>query len=352
MKAQKNDRVAPEYAGSKSDSSSKNWLNRTELESAIDDFLFDCRYRGQSKRTLDGKKEQYGKYIWWLDHRKKDLPGQLDPESVFDTAHVRAFLHYVATGHEDPQGRWDNPRETSAARPATIGLYRAYLCALASYLIEQEVIDRSPLEKIKAPKKNADQIKPYDESHIQAFFRVVRHGLNPERDESILRFLLDTGVRASELCTLQWKDVDFELRCAHVTGKGNKKRAIYFGQETAKCLRSHRKRLAKALKFDPEKGPVFAAASGMMTGRALTRSGLLQLVHKWGIDARVQGVRVSPHTFRHTFALDFLRGGGNVFALQQLLGHTNLRMTQKYLSLAQGDIQDQHRQFSPGDKYK
>jgi site-specific recombinase XerD len=61
---------------------------------------------------------------------------------------------------------------------------------------------------------------------------------------------------------------------------------------------------------------------------------------------------VLPHTFRHTFAVMFLRAGGNTFTLQQLLGHTSLAMTNRYVALAQADIENQHRQFSPADHLK
>jgi site-specific recombinase XerD len=84
----------------------------------------------------------------------------------------------------------------------------------------------------------------------------------------------------------------------------------------------------------------------------LTRSGLLQLIRRLGKAAKIEACRCSPHTFRHTFAVEFLRAGGNVFTLKELLGHTTLTMTQRYVAIAQADIESQHRRFSPADRLK
>ena len=74
-----------------------------------------------------------------------------------------------------------------------------------------------------------------------------------------------------------------------------------------------------------------------------------KLLKRLNNHAKVWGVRVSPHTFRHTFAVMFLRSGGQVFTLKQILGHESLSMTNRYVAVAQADVTAQHRQFSPVD---
>ena len=68
--------------------------------------------------------------------------------------------------------------------------------------------------------------------------------------------------------------------------------------------------------------------------------------------AGVVGVRCSPHTFRHTFAVQFLRNGGDVFSLQRLLGHSDLTMTRLYAELSQTDVTEKHRLYSPADRLR
>ena len=80
--------------------------------------------------------------------------------------------------------------------------------------------------------------------------------------------------------------------------------------------------------------------------------GVRQIVERAGKVAHIEAMRCSPHTFRHTMAVTFLRNGGQVFALKKILGHTDLNMTNRYVALVQADIAKQHRQFSPVDNLK
>ena len=97
---------------------------------------------------------------------------------------------------------------------------------------------------------------------------------------------------------------------------------------------------------------LFLSDRGTVAGEGLTRHGLRFLVRRLAVAARVDGVRCSPRTFRHTFAIEFLRAGGNVFTLQQILGHTHLAMTQRYVAVAEADVVNQHRRFSPVERLK
>lgn len=84
----------------------------------------------------------------------------------------------------------------------------------------------------------------------------------------------------------------------------------------------------------------------------MTTNGLYQLVARWGEISGIEGVRVSPHTFRHTFAVSFLRAGGNVFTLKETLGHNSLTIVNRYVAIAQADNTRQHAQFSPVSRLK
>lgn len=84
-------------------------------------------------------------------------------------------------------------------------------------------------------------------------------------------------------------------------------------------------------------------------GRPLDRSGVRKTVAGYGRKAGIEGVRVSPHTLRHTFAVLYIRNGGDSFSLQEILGHSTLEMTRRYVHLARRDISEQHKKFSPMD---
>jgi site-specific recombinase XerD len=159
--------------------------------------------------------------------------------------------------------------------------------------------------------------------------------------------MLDTGMRVSELCGLTYQDISLQERKCSVLGKGNKRRTIPFGRRASQALNSY-----LAQEERQEDTSLFLSDRGMTAGEGITSSGVLIMIRKLGRAAGVEVVRCSPHTFRHTFAVMFLRNGGNVFTLQQLLGHNRLDMTNRYVTLAQADIENQHRQFSPADRMK
>jgi integrase/recombinase XerD len=84
-------------------------------------------------------------------------------------------------------------------------------------------------------------------------------------------------------------------------------------------------------------------------GLPLTESGIQQMLRRYSRKAGISGVRCSPHTFRHTFAKNYLLNGGDVFSLQKILGHSSLASVRTYLNLFANDIKTQHQRFSPVD---
>lgn len=195
------------------------------------------------------------------------------------------------------------------------------------------------------PVARADQVQPFTRDQVEALLSAARRSKQRRRDEAILYFLFDTGVRASELCSLKMSDLDLGGRRCTILGKGNKRRTLCLGRTKAlgQYLRGQQR---------DERDTAFLDSRGTRAGEPSTRSGLLQLIRRLGRAAGIQAARCSPHTFRHTFAMEFLRAGAHLFTLQQLLGHTTLSMSQKYVALAQAEIESQHRQFLPADRLK
>jgi integrase/recombinase XerD len=311
----------------------------SDLSHLSEGWLLDCQYRRLSDATVHTRRLLMQKLLWWFDHVGITICG---------TAELKAFLTYVSTGHEEPGGRWGNPRLSKPVRPRTVKDFHTTLRTFFRWLVEEDAIAVSPMERIRAPISRADQIQPFSEDQVLALLGAARRSDHPKRDEAIVLFLLDALVRASELCHISIEDIDLAGRTARVYGKGGKWRQVYFGATTGRALW---KMLAGARR-EPQ-DPLFVSERG---GR-LTRSGLQQIIERLGLAARIEAVRCSAHTFRHTGALLFLsqRGGapaGNVFALQALLGHTDLQMTRRYLQLAQADVQAQHLVSSPVERLK
>ena len=160
---------------------------------------------------------------------------------------------------------------------------------------------------------------------------------NPERNKAILLTLLDTGLRASELCNAKIADIDQRNKRITVVGKGDKERTVYLASKTIHAIWRYLATRPNRLDRDP-----FLVGS---FNQALSRYGLRRLICRIGQRAGVRNAY--PHRFRHTFAINFLRNGGNIYILQEILGHSTLDMVKRYLKLAERDMADTHRSASP-----
>jgi len=137
---------------------------------------------------------------------------------------------------------------------------------------------------------------------------------------TMVLFLLDTGVRASELCSLTLDNVALNEGYMKVTGKGNKERIVLFGTITKKALL----RYISTWRLEPESDSVDEVILAV-TGTALTYAGLSKAIKRLGKRAGVP--RFHAHPFRHTFAVRYLMNGGEVMTLRLILGHTTLDVT-------------------------
>jgi site-specific recombinase XerD len=164
--------------------------------------------------------------------------------------------------------------------------------------------------------------------------------------------MLDTGLRVSEVARLKTEDVDFDQRRLKVIGKGNKRRLVYIGGKVSEILRGYLEHCRPYLPQGPTpvangNGVLFpsAATGGQFIPTEISRI-MMRRMDKVGIPR----ANSSAHRLRHTFAVNFLRGGGGAFQLQRLLGHSTLNMTRRYVMLADEDLAEAHRKASPVDR--
>lgn len=210
---------------------------------------------------------------------------------------------------------------------------------------------------VSRPEFRKVEIEPYSKAEIMALMAATeqsaswrtRNGrrissVRPTalRDKTIMIVLVDTGIRASELCDLQVRDYEQEsgrLLIRH--GKGNKKRTIYLGQSGRKYLWRYLTGRGATKANDP----LFVTR----VGTALDRTELLNMVTTTAARAGVSHANV--HKFRHTFAITFLRNGGNVLELQKLLGHERMETVRIYAELATTDLSNAQAIASPADNW-
>lgn len=163
------------------------------------------------------------------------------------------------------------------------------------------------------------------------------------RDRTITLTLLHTGIRRGELAGLSKQDIDFQRDTLTVTGKGERTRRVYVAPEAQKAILSYL-RLRK-----DNCGSLFTT----LDGRPITGNAIQCMLEDLGKHAGIKGVRVSAHTFGHTFAMNFLRAGGSLRHLQEILGHTSMEPLEVYLRTVSADDAIQvHREVRPFKRWQ
>jgi len=174
---------------------------------------------------------------------------------------------------------------------------------------------------------------------------LINKTLDRIRDYTIMRLLEETGVRLSECMGLELDDVNVKTGCVNLRRKTKNKKAreVYLTPAMKKELTLYleaRKHFLAANKIE-NKIDIWIAVKAPSKGRAVSARTIQEQLHKYGEMAGIP-VRVSPHTFRHTFARNFLINGGDIFTLQELLGHSSLEMVRRYVRLFDKDRQDSY----------
>lgn len=225
---------------------------------------------------------------------------------------------------------------------------------------EMFTLRERPDLRIKRPRYRPEEISPLSQEETEklvaacsrtAFAKTARRTTftmprqTSNRDIALILVLLDTGLRVSECARLKVKDVNLTsgevLVGAWGTGQKTKSRHVYLGKIAKKAVWRY---LAEREDVRPEDA-VFVSDRGNSMNRTSIRQLLVRLGKKAGLS------NVHPHRFRHTFAVEYLRNGGDVFTLQRLLGHSTLEMVRHYLALAETDSAEAHRKASPADRW-
>ncbi len=226
----------------------------------------------------------------------------------------------------------------------TINCYLRSISAFWSWLSREGFIDSNPFAKIKIPKAPRKVITPFTEEQISSLLQAIDTSSTAGlRTYAMVLMLLDTGMRLGELIGLKKNEVDLRNKTLKVFGKGAKERRLPIGKRLLAVLWKY-----QLYRPQPATGSIdnfFLTRDGWL----LTKNRVETIIKNLGRKAGLQGVRCSPHTFRHTFCIQFLRNGANLFSLQQMTGHSSLEVLRGYVALAESDLKIAHQRFSPAD---
>ena len=305
------------------------------LPNLIELFVATRRIEGRTEKTVSWYEQKLAGFDRFLGGNAKLSQVNLDGARAF-IAHLQSKTERFA---EHPL----RPKAEGKLSAYTIHGYVRALKAFSSWLFEEGFTANNVLSKLKRP----NTPKPVIEILSEAEIRRLLEAINPRcllgaRLYAVFLLLLDTGIRASELCGLSVEDTHLKEGYVKVFGKGQKERMVPFGNTTKKAL------LQWLVTWRPVIAQDGDALFATEDGYRLTYSALSQAVKRLG---KRRGVpRLHCDLVRHTFAVRYLMSGGDIMTLKLMLGHTTLDVTQMYLHLAQTHIEIQHHKFSPVDR--
>ncbi|MFS8630403.1 MAG: tyrosine-type recombinase/integrase [Bacillales bacterium] len=230
-------------------------------------------------------------------------------------------------------------KKDSGIGDVTLNMYLRAWRVFFRFLHEEGYIQNNPAEDIRLVKTERRIIQTFTKEQVKRLLAVPdRTTFTGYRNYVLMLLLLDTGIRIGEAERLKLTDIRWRDRSIVVYGKGRKERVVPF----QKTLERHLQEYVRIRGHLPHDYLFVNINNEPMKKRSMQDE-----IRKIGLEAGIKGVRVSPHTFRHTFAKFYIMNGGDVFSLQKILGHSTLEMCQIYVSMFGTDLAKQHSKYSP-----
>ncbi|MGF6950974.1 integrase/recombinase XerD [Neobacillus sp. B4I6] len=314
-------KVKPKLGKIREGSKTKNKAdsNILTLDEMFHKFMAAKKTEGLASRTLD---EYYNNYAYL----KEFLGNDMTNENV-TTEDFQGYIGYML-----------HDKELS---PMTVNIRIRNMRAFIRYCHKKEWINEPIHEDFKPIKTPEDTLESFTPDEVMRMLDVIDDSTYTGfRNKVIIYVLLDTLVRISELCAMKRRNVNLEkgeIFLEAMDTKTRKARIVPITEPTIELLKEYME-----ITDDFGDEHLFLTYDGHEINHATVRIDLRDLGREAGVKKRV-----SPHTFRHTGALWYIKNGGDPFSLQKTLGHTDMSMTRKYIQMSNMDVQGQHKKFSP-----
>ena len=233
-------------------------------------------------------------------------------------------------------------KSISFLAPATISHNISTLKSFYLYYIKIGKITSSPVEAIKLPKLG---------THLPTYLTIdeVNNLLNIEvndpfqaRNKAILELMYATGLRISEVVSLEFKNIDFDDCIVRVMGKGSKERIVPINDVALKYLKMY----IDDYRSELVKGTINNYLFLNNHGNVITRQGIFKMIKKYALEKGIKK-EIGPHTLRHTFATHLLANGADLRIIQELLGHSDISTTQIYTHLTNETLHTEYKKYFP-----
>ena len=290
-----------------------------DLCSLLKTYLLACKVEEKSPLTLDNYYRRLITFITFIT--------PVTDVHYITAHHIRLFLLSL---------------RDRKLNPSTVNAYYRVLKTFFNWLLAEGVIDNTRMQNIKPPRIPQMKPKPFSQADIGNLLLLCSgNKFLDVRNRAMILLFMDTGLRLSELASIQLEEIDFNQETIKVMGKGAKERKVRMGKKTQKAL-------LRYLLMRTDSHPCLWVSEER---RPMTRAGIQTTIKRLCHLAQITDAKPGPHTFRHTAAINYLRNGGGEFTLQILLGHATLQMTRRYVSsLGEEDMIRAHQKASPVDR--
>jgi integrase len=289
------------------------YINRS-WEEILEEFILFKKAEGRAWRTIDDYRSHIGRFF------------TLYPQAWEDEGQQRiCLLQHLNRG----------------VGATAYNLNLGYIKIFLDYCVQCGIFQENSAIQFKKRRTTSRIVNVPTEILKRLIEQPDRKSYVGYRDYCLILLTLDCGIRPNEALTLLPRDVNLKGKEIHIRAENAKTRiprTLPISEHTTKAL--HKLIESRPDDWDNTTVPVFCSWSG---GPMWVSSWRWRLIHY----GRKLDYKISPYDLRHSFALNFLRNGGNVFALQRIMGHSDLSMTRRYIALTEGDIQGQHEAASP-----
>lgn len=296
------------------------------VAAAVEDFLLACRADGLSKATL----------TWYTSLLKAFSAQHSVPLESVTARHIREYIAAL----RDREPFQDAPQRPPQGGKMADSSVSGHIRALHTFwgFCAKEYGIANPMRNIKRPKVTKKLPTAVATGDVIKLLESIPDSVAGKRDRALVCFLADTGCRLGGLVGLELAQLYLEQRRALVTEKNRASRIVVYTHYTARMLRAW-------LAVRPSgSNAVFV---NLLTGRPLTESGVSQALKRLKKRAGVRG-RVNPHSFRHGFAREYLKNGGDLATLARLLGHEDINTTTDFYAVfSEDELAELHEKFSP-----
>jgi site-specific recombinase XerD len=309
---------------------------------SLSDFIdyYEIRNRAEAKspKTVDWYTANLNSF---LNHiRSRHLPDTLDK---IDIKVLREYVLYLLKKNKY-KGHPITPEKKEPLSASSVHGHVRTLRAFFGWLVDESLIESNPAKDLKPPKVYPKVITTLSDDEIRSILALFTPmNSSNARNQTIFMLMLDTGLRMGEIINLQMDDIHMNEGVLKVIGKGKKERIVPMGSNAQRALQRY------LFRYRPK--PIHAGIYYVflsVMGKPLTENSIKLIFSRLAKKSGV--VRFHAHLCRHTFATRFLINGGDVFTLQQILGHSTLEMVRHYVNLASNHVAIQHQKYSPLDR--